>query len=345
MICLVGGCPSSGSTLLSDLLDSTPFTASGPELEFFCNPSIYDFEAYKKKQRRTGKLFPVRSTGIYFRSDFLNAYGFTHKEWVNLIRTSKSLPHFTEAFTQRFLAFRQKETQGIVFEKTPQNTNCIGEFLDAFPDAYYLHIVRNPANVFSSLRKRNFGTYTAGATWLLYAAKAKVFANHPRFIKISYEELISNPFTSVERLLDKIMPDFNISANEIKLNFENNTYRQNVSGISTWENQNRTSVNSTQKTISNQEMELLGSFLTYKVGSQYASTFSLEQLSFKQAMQQNGYDFLLEELGKITPRSFEKRNGLENKKLITKWIKGFVSGNYSFTDLTKMFNTLELVKG
>lgn len=341
MICLVGGCPSSGSTLLADLLDSTPFSVSGPELEFFCNPSLYSYSSFKKNTAHTGKLFAARSTDIYFRSDFLSHYGYSKEEWENQIQDSNSLTEFTEAFTHNFLAFRKKESDGIVFEKTPQNTNCIGEFLEAFPDSYYIHIVRNPANVFSSLRKRNFGSYTAGATWLLYACKAREYRNHPRYIEVSYEELIANPFEVVRQLFKKIAPGRHIPAEEIKVGFEKNSYRQNVTGIASWENTNRTTVNPVQKEISMEDKELLSGFLTMKVGASYAALFGITPLSFKTAMENTGYHELLEELKNTQRKPFPKRSIEESKKLFTKWMKGLRKGNFSITDLSSLFKTLE----
>ena len=77
MFCLVGNVPSSGSSLLSDLLDSTTYTASGPEIEFFCNKYLYDFAWFQNNFGKTSHLFNLRSTGIFPRYDRLDAYGLT----------------------------------------------------------------------------------------------------------------------------------------------------------------------------------------------------------------------------------------------------------------------------
>lgn len=91
---LVGSVPSSGSTLLADLLDSTSFSVCGEETKIFANKNIYrDFEYYKNNIDRGFKLSFLHSYGkIYF--NFLHKYGLNLKEFKEILENSNSLKEF-----------------------------------------------------------------------------------------------------------------------------------------------------------------------------------------------------------------------------------------------------------
>ena len=52
----LGNSPSAGSTFFSDLLDSTTYTAVGPELNLFSLEYLYDFKNFKNKLKRISLL-------------------------------------------------------------------------------------------------------------------------------------------------------------------------------------------------------------------------------------------------------------------------------------------------
>lgn len=95
---LVGNAPSSGSTLLADLLDSTLLTACGPELEFFCNKRLYNFREFQKAPDKTSNVVTLRATGIFPRYDRLSAYRLNRSGLKRMIRNASSLKNFFDTF-------------------------------------------------------------------------------------------------------------------------------------------------------------------------------------------------------------------------------------------------------
>ena len=137
MICLVGCAPSSGSTLFADLLDSTPYSVCGPELEFFCNKNVYNYQNFIEKKQFNGSIANIRSTGTYFQKWRLPAYGFSNiEEFNNLLYRHEDIRGFTKELSEHVLRFRDKPEDGIFFEKTPQNINTVGEFLETFESSF-----------------------------------------------------------------------------------------------------------------------------------------------------------------------------------------------------------------
>jgi len=340
VIHLVGGSPSSGSTLLADLLDSTSFTASGPELEFFCNRSVYSFEEYKKDPLKTSPLHALRSTDINFRWEFLDQYGVSEKQWKKWVTESDSLQVLSNQFTTHFLAFRDKESTGLVFEKTPQNINAIDLFLSTFEKGYFIHIVRNPLNVYASLRKRKWGSLTSWATWLIYESKVHRFRNHPRFITIRYEDLIANPFEIVSSIINKISGSPKVSAEELQNGFVNNSYRQEVQSISTWQNQDRSTINPTQRKVDIGFARELSSQLHLKVSNEYAELFDLDQITLEELLVSYNYNDELELLEQLYNKKqlVPSKDRSDYQKIGMKWVRGFSKSNYKLSDLSTLMN-------
>ncbi|MCK4882859.1 MAG: hypothetical protein KAR31_11720 [Candidatus Omnitrophica bacterium] len=92
MLCIIGNSPSSGSTLLADLLDSTNVSACGNELNLFSNKNIYNFTEFKKNIRRSSATFSVGRIRNTINVHRLYGYGLNEKEFVEFIKSSENLP-------------------------------------------------------------------------------------------------------------------------------------------------------------------------------------------------------------------------------------------------------------
>ena len=141
---------------LADLLDSTPYSCCGEELGVFSGKRLYDFSRFKANilQRSIASSVYALSNGLITKD--LHSYGFNIETFAALCRESEDILDFTERFADYVTALRGKPGNALVFEKTPQNISCIGEFLDAFKDSYFVYVVRNPLFVYASLLRRNF---------------------------------------------------------------------------------------------------------------------------------------------------------------------------------------------
>jgi hypothetical protein len=336
---LIGGSPSSGSTLLADLLDSTDISSVGPELEFFCNRKIYDFSNFKKNPTQTSELIALRSTGIYFKKEALDKYGCDSTQWDQWTQESKTLTEFTEKFSKNFIKTRNKNATGIVLEKTPQNINAIELFLKEFETGYFINIVRNPLNVFESLQKRGWGELTSWATWLIYQTKMSPYLNHPRVITVKYEDLIKAPFEETAMILNKINGQEIISTAEVENGFKTNAYRSNISSVSTWNNVDRTVVNSTQKKVKQRTTDLISSQLNCTISSEYAKTYDLKPITLKTCLEVLEYPEIIKFLNEASPIR-PKVDLKDLKKITIKWAKGVKAGHYNTGDIKALLNPI-----
>jgi len=115
-------------------------------------------------------------------------------------------------------AFNEKKQAKIVVESQPENIDNLDLLMNLFPDAYYLHIIRDPRSVFSSWK-------TIATTW----SNADVFKTHPvefskrwredvttgrsfadkaeNYLEIKYEELQSDGISVLQNVYEWLKID------------------------------------------------------------------------------------------------------------------------------------------
>jgi tetratricopeptide (TPR) repeat protein len=215
---ILGGCGSSGTTLLKTMLDAHEKIACGPELSFFDRPVLYrtkigelhqmfnkqNFDALEKELH-----FPmVTPTGTYFGLFSPNAgkqyHSFDHIE--KMFQMSRDLKHFLDLFFSNH-AYQQKKRRWA--EKTPNNIFCVQKVLDLFPDAYFVHVIRDGRDVALSLvEKRKFSLSTAIYRWLLAVEAGIRNRGHDRYLEIRYEDLVLDPENTLRALMQSLEEDF-----------------------------------------------------------------------------------------------------------------------------------------
>ncbi len=222
-VVLIGSCPSSGSTLLADLLDSTPVSACGPELGLFAVKRFYN-------SWEIGRLITKDiSNSPYLlysqlNKENLSGYGIDLKILEFIFKNSKNLREFTSEFSNWFIALRSREPNAITFEKTPQNIDTIKIFLEKDEDARAVIILRNPLYTFDSLIRRNFSPFLAFMTIAHCFQIAYNLKDHNRVLIVKYEDVVSQPFQTVKRILAFSGIPFDDEETFWKM-FKNNTYR------------------------------------------------------------------------------------------------------------------------
>ncbi len=109
---------------------------------------------------------------------------------------------------------QRKPSATVVLEKTPNHVNCWREILDEWPDAHFIHIIRDPRSVVASLR-------VASRSWASQWASSRISTNCERWIsdvrngrqirsatdnyqEVTFEELLSDGPDVLMRLLDKL---------------------------------------------------------------------------------------------------------------------------------------------
>ena len=291
MIIAIGNSPSSGSTFLADILDSLPFAVCGVEINLFSIKDYFtNFNKIKYKKNASSSSALIYQTRQRFLRERIGAYGIENDLLELILKKSKTFEDFCNDIFVTFSNIRGKECS-IFFEKTPQNIHCANEFLDIFPNSYFLHIVRNPLFVYKSLVNRNFPDYIAANTWIVDVSVAYSMEPHPRFITIKYEDLVKDPFNVATNFLNKIGFEFN--SYELEKLYYANKYRKTVSRkIKSWSiNKYGTIGNANKKEIITKDIKNFQIFSKSIVSKKYASLFGIEPVPFSKLIDFYGYDF------------------------------------------------------
>jgi sulfotransferase family protein len=208
---LIVGVGSSGSTLLSILLDRHPLIACGPELSVFNKSRIYG------DMKRFQKMLPIwldrglSTNGLAeYREFFFNleAYFWTKSELVDLANDSDNLRDFFDRFYARYLKKRKKSLWG---EKTGTNAYCTPEFLKLYPKAKIIHIVRDGRDmVCSMMRRPRNSAYHCVSHWLFDVSAAAAFRNRNEYLEVRYEDLSMDPQNQLERICHHLGVEFEL---------------------------------------------------------------------------------------------------------------------------------------
>jgi hypothetical protein len=192
---VLGGCGRSGTTLLRMMLDSHRRICCGPESSVFRRRAI-EPDALAER------------------------FGFAHSEVRRIYGVSPSRPAFIEAFAGLCM---QKAGKQRWAEKTPRNIGRIGEIFRCFPNARFVHVLRDGRDVACSLRTHPRHTVVDGKlvpvdTWKPIAGCARRWVRDiegsrrwwgdPRFHAVRYEDLVLDPKPVLERLMAFIGEDW-----------------------------------------------------------------------------------------------------------------------------------------
>lgn len=218
---LIIGSNSAGSTLLSILLDRHPMLACGPELSVFNKRAIYD--SFGKLQRMLpfwlGRGLSTDGQSEYREFFFnLEAYFWSREDLIALARHVSNLRDF---FDQFFINYLQKRGKAVWGEKTGSNSYCISQFLEIYPRARIIHIVRDGRDTVCSLLCRpDTNAYHCVAHWLYDVSSALACRTLDGYLEVRYEDLVSQPRNAMERICRHLGVDFDPGI----INGENDKY-------------------------------------------------------------------------------------------------------------------------
>lgn len=183
-IIVIGGCGSSGTTLLRRMLDRHPAIQCGAESTVLLD-----------------RLTSVDELAARFGLDAAAL-----DRWQ---RTTNSQAEFVERFRAACLARSGKR---IWADKTPENIRRFDFVLRHFPNARFVHVIRDGRDVANSLRRQPWmklrdrmspqGVAHCAAYWAERVAAGCRMRGHSRYVEIRYEELVHRPEPTLRGLLD-----------------------------------------------------------------------------------------------------------------------------------------------
>lgn len=135
------GCVRSGTTLLRDILRMHPRLEGAEESHFFRWSDPFATPRYTALYKNNGDLKESR------RLDQI-----TEEEFFSIFTSAQNRKELQDAYCKLYLA-KQRNPSGRWFDKTPQNIYGLFLLKEAYPEATFVHIHRNPLNVAASLRK------------------------------------------------------------------------------------------------------------------------------------------------------------------------------------------------
>jgi hypothetical protein len=198
-LALVGGCGSSGTTLLIHLLSRHPQVASAPELNFFNHPESLDLRAFAESldallaRRRLTPGYKQVATFLGPRGDLGIDRGLL-AGWAAHARDAAELhARLADHVCERFGATH-------FVEKTPTNVYAFARLASENPRARLVHLTRDGRDVAASLRKRGKSLYGAGSRWLYDTLAGLRARGNPSYLEIRYEDLVADTEPTLARV-------------------------------------------------------------------------------------------------------------------------------------------------
>ncbi len=215
---LIGGSPSTGSSLLRRILNRHSDIFCGPETSIFAKPVLYTNWNDKRHKILRPSVFGLPNAGFhhYIGIDLDDEYGISKNTCGEMIKKSENLSEFANLFYTPIL---ERSEKTVWAEKTPANAFTLHHFLTEIPDSKVIHIVRHPLDVISSLFNRGKTVYEAIALYLLNTQSGLWSIEHPDHYMLKYEDLVSEPKDAVEDLCSFLEVGFEermLSSDDVK---------------------------------------------------------------------------------------------------------------------------------
>jgi protein-tyrosine sulfotransferase len=192
---VLGGCGRSGTTVLRMMLDSHRRICCGPE----------------------SSLFRRRAVDTRWLAD---RFGFDPAEVRALFEAAASRPAFIEAFAALCMRMAGKARWA---EKTPRNISRIDAIFRCFPEARFVHVLRDGRDVACSLRTHPRHKVVDGRIvptgvhrpiagcarrWVRDIESSRRWWGDPRFLTVRYEDLVLDPRSVLERVIAMVGEDW-----------------------------------------------------------------------------------------------------------------------------------------
>lgn len=220
---ICGGGGSTGTHLLAGLLHGIEDIRCGPEInithhrEFFDRSTIRHslFLSLIGKNKRivtktkSGARYEILPSRILDNRSF---YGLEPDVLFDIFEHCMSFEDLIRSIKRRTRELFDWPTDFHWFEHSPRNSICAVEFLETFPSESFIHLVRDGRDAMASQAKRFQSSHreirsfeealdVACQLWCLTQSGALRAEKHPRYLRIRYEDLVTN----TQRTLNSVL--------------------------------------------------------------------------------------------------------------------------------------------
>jgi hypothetical protein len=195
------GMPRSGTTLLSNMMNVLDNIYFPSETHFFIQKKRYESRSNFFKKKISFGEFYFSKNRFYNRSLIVSN---------QLINDFNSLNSDKEKFEFILKIKGRKQNLGI-HEKTPIHLECINEIKIIYPDAKFILIVRDPRDIFNSLKQVKWSFFFPYKLRINSYKKMVTVDKIKNVYTVKYEELIQNPKNILFNLCNFLKINFNES--------------------------------------------------------------------------------------------------------------------------------------
>lgn len=196
------GCQRSGTTMLGSLLAAAENSFALPELVFLY-PLLLDgptdAAGLDRRYERLRSHFRHRAIGTpYSKERFLASF-----------RTGDVRDRFSEYianYVERNGVEIDDERPLFWVEHSPTNRDYVEELIDVYPQAKFIHIIRDPRSTYISMKKLpRFNVWEPHKfcdEWIYAVSKSYLFATTmpDRVVEVRYEDILMRPAEELRRL-------------------------------------------------------------------------------------------------------------------------------------------------
>lgn len=192
---IIGGCGRSGTTLMRVILDSHSQIACGPESNIFPSPN---------------RLNP----GSPGAAKIARKFDVDDLEMDALLRSASSRAEFADRFFGRY---RDRAKKRLWADKTPRNIQVLPYIFEHFPQARFVHVVRDGRDVVCSLRTHPRHRVVNGEIvkldtwnpieecvdrWVTDVGRGLAYRGDPRYFELKYEDLVTDTEQTLRSLFE-----------------------------------------------------------------------------------------------------------------------------------------------
>jgi hypothetical protein len=273
---------SSGSTLLSTILNRHDDIFSGEELGVFSKPILYEKFNLVKRLSFFISRYGISSSPYFADRSILRnltAYDLDKKDIWNILQGSDSFVEFVGNLKKSILM----NNESVWVEKTPENIFLLKYFLESFSESKVIHIIRDPRDVILSLMNRGLDKRLAAEVWLSSVASIQPFLDKKNVYEIKYEELVLEPVQALNKLCEFIGIPFQQAMVDGATN-ENRNY------FNTWRNQPNDKISTSSVEKFRKSKVNFDEVYSMKITSQFAQLQGTEEFYLIDLMKKYNYD-------------------------------------------------------